>query len=83
MKKILSFSAVAGMAVAVFFTTQNVDQSSNVALADLAKLNTANAECVTSPFQSLNTGYCSFTGNCYWSGGGRQECDPYPAPETY
>ena len=72
MKKLLGFSLVV-MAVAVFFATKNVDQSGTVRLADLATLNTANAECNSGP---LDSGRCSFFGNCWWDPD-YAECSPF------
>jgi hypothetical protein len=73
MKKVLSFLTVAIMAVAVFFTTQNVDQSANVTLSDMVKLNIANAECGHGSM-SVDRAFCTLDGDCLYSIQGSYQC---------
>jgi len=73
MKKIFGTAVVTMMAVAVFITTKSVDQTGNTQLADLATLNTANAECYSGPVMQ---GLCSPLSNLCFYDWFSNDCDP-------
>lgn len=74
MKKVLGLLIIILLSATVFLTTKSVEQSGNVQLADVAKMNTANAECMSWAF---NQGWCSWvSGNCYWDPYS-YDCDPF------
>lgn len=82
MKKIIGILGVAVIAAMMFFTANTVNGSnSNIDLTSLMEMNTANAECDGSK-DWLNSGGCSFFGNCYWGGAG-QGCDPWAWDPEY
>ena len=58
MKKFIGFFAMVAIAFTVFATTKSVNRSSNVDLASLTSINTANAECQGLP--NDNDGWCQF-----------------------
>lgn len=72
MKKALTIFGMAAMATGIFISNEvKADQSLD--LASLIELNSANAECQSTP---INNGRCSFTGNCFPDAGGTDNnCD--------
>lgn len=79
MNKLFKFLLVSASAFAVFFLTNANAQSGDLTLASLTKLNSANAECVSTGDPFRDTGRCSqLSGNCYAMSG--SDCDPYGRP---
>lgn len=77
MKKILGIFGVAVFATAMFLNTNVNIVESNVDLASLLTINTANAECVPGYSPEWNNGRCGLTGNCYWMGGQNLQCNAW------
>ncbi len=81
MKKKIFIGTAACLIAAMSFVGINASKadSKGVTLSDLVMTSNANAECITSSIDALNTGGCSqLTGNCYWGAEYYTvKCDPY------
>ncbi|SEW37181.1 hypothetical protein [Chitinophaga arvensicola] len=71
-KKILSAIGIAAVAAVTFMATNSNGQTGETSLTSLLKINTASAECCSTP---INNGRCSFSGNCFANPGGPVDCD--------
>ncbi|SEW37175.1 hypothetical protein [Chitinophaga arvensicola] len=73
-KKTLSILGIVSLAIAAFLSTTASQQTADISLSGFLKINTASAECCSTPF---NNGRCSaLLGRCF-ADPGSTDCDAF------